>query len=251
MPLGQKYNGRRQDLKLGKICRPQLGPLLNPQFDYSLFVEVDIERREALESRLKSILPANKYEVVPSDCNQSVQHVVDEINKRFKKPIVFAFVDPEGMEIKWKTVEAISSAFKSADFMINVNNGAARLAGRMSTNDGRYNDRPIFEDFFQNAKAEEVLLRISSGIGVEKIYADAVRETLGRPMGKTIPIRDRGDVTIYNILAYTRMNTSGSPWAKAFTILEQELRDMDGGKVKSILDVVQGREGSLSYYFGQ
>jgi three-Cys-motif partner protein len=223
----------------------------NPPFDYSFFVEVDRGRREALESRLRTILPRDKYQVIPYDCNQLIQTIVDQINKRFKKPIVFAFVDPEGMEIKWKTVECLSSAFKSADFMINVNSGAARLAGRMNTNDTRYNDRPIFEDFFQNAKAEEVLIRINSGIGVEKIYEDGVRQTLGRPIGKTIPIRDKGGITVYNILAYTRKNPSGSQWAKAFAILEQNLRYMDGGKVKSMLDVIQGREGSLNQYFGQ
>ncbi len=217
-------------------------------FDYSFFVEIDSERGKALGERMSKVLTKDKYEIIPEDCNLAIDYIVQEIKKRFRKPVVFAFIDPEGMEIKWRTVCAISSAFRSSDFMINVSSGAARVAGRMkSKNSSKFHDRPIFEDFFQNEKAEDILLRLNAGQKVNDIYEQAVRGTLGRPRGKTIPIRDRGGSVMYNILAYTRESARGSRWANTFFTLEQELKGMDSDEVRHILDVLQKRAGTLDF----
>ncbi len=213
------------------------------KFDYHVFVEKNKKNKEALEHRLENFLDPKKYLLIHGDCNTNIASVIDHIRARFKKPIVFAFVDPEGMEIKWETVRQLSTSFSELDFMINVSTGAARIGGKLEA--GKEGYRPIFEDYFQ-AKAEDILLQINKGLTVQKIYADAVQQTLGRSAGKTIPICDNGNNLMYNILGYTRESPTGSPWDSAgFGTIEQRLRDVDGKLVTRILDVIGGRSKSL------
>jgi len=186
--------------------------------------------------------------IIPGDCNENVQQIVTAIRSRFENPIVFLFIDPEGMESRWTTMTAMSNKFHNMDVMINVTSGAFRVAGRLRS--GMEKDRPIFEDYFQNARAEEVLVKINKGEKVANIYADAVKNTLGKPIGTTIPIRDHGGNEIYNILGYTRLSLTGSPWAGGFTQLQMMLRDQTGDTVRHVLDVLKHRSDSLDRTFG-
>ena len=213
------------------------------KFDYYVFVEKNKKNNEALGQRLPKLLNPKQYLLIHGDCNANVQSIIQHIRSRFKKPIIFAFVDPEGMEIKWDTVRQLSTNFSELDFMINVSTGASRIGGKLEA--GKEGYRPIFEDYFQ-AKAEDILLQINKGITVQKVYTEAVQQTLGRSAGKTIPICDNGNNLMYNILGYTRQSPSGSPWANAgFGTLDQRLRDADGKLVTRILDVISGRAKSL------
>ncbi len=211
-------------------------------FDHSILVETDPKRSSALEKRLSSILPSNKFTVVEGDCNGEMGHMMDFITKHWRKPIILTFVDPEGMEAKWKTIELLSQGFPNVDFMINLTSGISRVAGKLAAGMEEY--RPIFEDFF-GADAETILVKAAQGEHVAKQYEDGIRGVLGKPMGATIPVKDDLGRTVYQLLAYTRLSSTGSPWAEGFKTLQNRLSGLDGARALSALNIIKGRQKTL------
>lgn len=211
-------------------------------FDYSVLVESNPERGFALQKRLSTFLPPNKFSVIRGDCNDEMKGITDFIRKGWDRPIILTFVDPEGMEAKWKTIEYLSQGFENVDFMINLTSGVGRVAGRLAS--GMESDRPIFEDFF-GSNAESVLVKASQGQPVAKQYEDGIKQVLGKPMGATIPIKDDSGRLVYQVLGYTRLSSTGSPWAGGFEELQRRLSGVDGALALSTLNVIKGRQKTL------
>ncbi len=216
-------------------------------FDHSVLVESDSDRSFALQKRLSAFLPSDKFSVIHGDCNNEVGRVMSFIKGRWKRPIILTFVDPEGMEAKWKTIEYLSQSFPNVDFMINLSSGIGRVAGRIAS--GMEGDKPIFQDFF-GSNAESVLVKASQGQPVAKQYEDEIRGVLGKPMGATIPIRDEANRLVYQILGYTRLSWTGSPWAGGFEELQKRLSGVDGSLALSTLNVIKGRQQTLRGFLG-
>jgi three-Cys-motif partner protein len=73
----------------------------NP-FDEYLLVEADKEKAHALDNRMKAIV--TNAIVFPCDCNDCI----DEVLVRLPKGAHYlAFVDCEGLEVNWSTVEKL------------------------------------------------------------------------------------------------------------------------------------------------
>ncbi|MGI0059505.1 MAG: three-Cys-motif partner protein TcmP, partial [Nitrosotalea sp.] len=136
--------------------------LLNDKgFDYCVAVEKNKEKAKALENRLSLIAPTKPFTVINDDCNDCIDVVIDIIKKKYNKPIVLAFVDPEGMEIRWNTLEKLSNEFPSCDFMINVSSsGSLRVAGKL--NKGIDNVKDTFSNYW-GENAEAVLSEFAEG----------------------------------------------------------------------------------------
>ena len=186
----------------------------------------------------------DKFEVINRDCNAEVKKIVNNIKERFRKPIILTFVDPEGMEIRWETMQILSNEFMNLDFMINMTIGASRVAGRIQSGFG--GDKPVFEDFFGD-KAEKILSDISEGKKVEEVYENSVKQILGRPMGTKIAVRRIGESMIYHMLGYTRTSSTGSPWVRGFLELKKRIDKpgIDSEYARKILDIIKGRQASF------
>jgi three-Cys-motif partner protein len=216
------------------------------KFDYSILVEIKKQKAEALDERLGVFLPKEKYHVIQGNCNEKVDEIISEIKSKVSKPIILAFVDPEGMEIKFETLKRISSAFPNTDFMINVTAGGDRVGA--TVRDGNVANLPIFEDYFPKGMAGEILLKMNSGQPVEKQYEDMVKEVLGRPVGVTIPVNDVGERVMYYVMAYTRESYGGSGWKNILEHIRDQLRGVDGVEAGNTLDIIKGRRGTLDPY---
>lgn len=215
-------------------------------FDYSIFVEINDARAAALGKRASRYLAPGQFDVINGDSNALIGDVVKMVLAKCSRPIVLAFIDPQGMEASWSIAKTLSSSFDSIDFMLNVTSGVARVAGRIQG--GMVGDRQIFEDFFGD-KADEILMRMNQGLPVAKQYEDAVKQVLGRSQGETIDICDAGDRVVYHLLGYTRESMTGSPWALGFKDLKRRLEAFDGQNVSHVLDVLQGRQKSLVNHY--
>jgi len=207
-------------------------------FDFCVSVEKNKERASALENRLSAIAPSEQFRVINDDCNECIDRAISIIKEKYQKPIVLAFVDPEGMEIRWSTLKKLSDAFFSCDFMINVSSsGSLRVAGKLKK--GMTEVEETFSDYW-GEDAEAVLREFAEGKAPETKYGEKIG-TLGKPIGDTIPIRDNGDNIMYYLLGYTRMTTGGSQYASAFKTLNDRFRNMDRNTVINILDHINGR----------
>lgn len=79
---------------------------VNPQFDQYIFIERSPERCARLES-LKSEFPglASKIDICQEDANAKIQELC-ATDWRLTRAVLF--LDPYGMQVEWKTIEAIS-----------------------------------------------------------------------------------------------------------------------------------------------
>jgi three-Cys-motif partner protein len=82
---------------------------LDRHFDKYIFVELDPSKAKKLES-LRSEFPAqaNSIEIVQKDANAFIQTWCRTIDWTKTRGVVF--LDPYGMEVDWKTVEAIAGS---------------------------------------------------------------------------------------------------------------------------------------------
>lgn len=78
----------------------------NPPFTRLRFFEL-----EPFASRLRSSLreehPDRDFDVIPGDCNQTIAQALADLSQLNWAP-TFAFVDPNGPDIHWTTLEALS-----------------------------------------------------------------------------------------------------------------------------------------------
>lgn len=236
--------GKYRDIVAGSaICAVKSEKL----FTYSIFVEKDKQRHDVLRSRIERVLPKDKFRVIRGDSNEIIEKVIKMIEKQFNNPIVLVFVDPEGMEIKFKTLETLSNKFRSCDFLVNVNaQGVQRVAGQ--TKRGIPNRAHTIEEYLEE-NAQTVLQELAEGKPVEEKYADQVKNILGKPVGEVIKIQGDGGRTAYYLLCYTRQTRGGSAYRKAWPPLKKRIENLDGDSVRKALDQLNNRSATLDNYY--
>jgi len=218
--------------------------LLNKnEFDFCVCVDIDKQTCKYLEERLSIIEDNDCYKIIQGDCNNCIQDVINSINEKYDRPIVLTFVDPQGMDIKFSTLKAISDSFHSCDFLINVNaKGVSRVAGKIQK--GIENVTQSLEQYL-NEDAKIFLKELAEGKTPEGKYAAQIIKILGRKMGDTIPIHDTKGNVAYYLLWYTRLTSGGSGYINAFSKLKERLEWADRDDVRRALDIIYGRQSEL------
>ena len=215
-------------------------------FDYSILVEKNGERYNILTDRMAKALHKSQFRIILGDSNEVINDVIETIEEKFENPIVLVFVDPEGLEIKFKTLKALSDKFRSCDFLINVNSpGARRVVGQ--TEHGIPNRERTLEAYLED-DLRTILLEVAEGKPLEKKYAEQVNKILGKQIGTIVPIRDDSGQIVYNLLYYTRQTRGGSKYSSAATTLKKRIENLNGSDVRRALDQLHGRSTTLNDY---
>ena len=98
-------------------------------FTHYWFVEKDENHFEALEKRVSSSQIDSRIKIINNDCNVAVDDICREIES-LKGSINMAFLDPEGLELPWNTIEKLAKIdrmdlivlFSTSGFLRNVVN---------------------------------------------------------------------------------------------------------------------------------
>ena len=217
-------------------------------FRYSILVEKDKDKCKYLEERMLKIIQKDDFEVINGDSNEIIQEVIEKIKSKFKKPIILVFVDPEGMEIKFETVKALSDNFQSCDFLINVNEqGVLRVAGKAKK--GIRNIIASLEEYF-NKSEQDIQHGLTRGETAQEQYANQVNE-LGRTIGVNIKIRESSNSIAYHLLSYTRLTSGGSNYSRSpLKSLKQRIEVFTEKDVKSVLEQIHGGTRPLDDFLG-
>ncbi|MCJ7459454.1 MAG: three-Cys-motif partner protein TcmP [candidate division Zixibacteria bacterium] len=77
----------------------------DPAFTKCFFIEIDKDKVEALSKLLKDF-PENRYKIKEGDCNSVIDEILSEIPQEAP---CFAFLDPEGFELDWLTIQKIAN----------------------------------------------------------------------------------------------------------------------------------------------
>ena len=83
---------------------------LNTKFPFSHYIFNEYDKKSYLalveRCRLYSNFSIKKYN---QDCNEVVGEIVEIINSTDKNSLNLGFIDPEGFEVKWSTIETLAS----------------------------------------------------------------------------------------------------------------------------------------------
>jgi len=203
----------------------------NP-FDKYILIEKDPQSAEALEKRMETVSP--NATVLNHDCNDCITEASGMLPGRGH---YLAFVDCEGLDVDWSTIDCLLS--KPGDILFTFQSQfVARVRGKAiggSKGDEERLDRFYGDDRWKSCKSPENLVIA---------YANKLKER----RDIVIPIYVKGPRGFrYYVIYGTRATRSGSPWVKGVTYLKQRVEGCNYRWVEGILNVLTGRQLTISY----
>lgn len=212
-------------------------------YDHAILVDSNKDNCDILRGRMEKIQKVQKkYTIINGDINEKVDDVIKEIQNKFDKPLVFAFVDPEGLEIKFRTLKKISDAFAHCDFLININApGISRAIGKAKASP-KTHIKSVEE--FLDLDAEVILGKRFIKEQISKIYGKHIEEILGKVVGDEIKIQGEKHIE-YHLLWNTRSTLNNSPYSRVFSSLKEKIDKLSSFDVKQTLEVMHKKTKSM------
>jgi three-Cys-motif partner protein len=190
-------------------------PLLALQTQYPFtdyyFVDMDAQNMAHLKVRSKaSKVPEDHLNFLIGDANQQVIAITSEIariDKTFIQGLLpclnLAFLDPEGLELEWKTVETLAG-MKRMDLIIHYSqNGLTRNLDRCFASQ----DDTVIDRFFGDRNWRDVYKRASEKrevIGIHRALIDYYKSKL-RNLGYVV-INDSEEISREPLIRNTKRN---------------------------------------------
>ena len=183
-----------------------------PGFTDYYFCDSDKRSRDTLETRIGNIQVSRNVEVLPAqdfnDCLPSMLTIIPH------DCFIFAFLDPDGLELNWSTVSAIGSR-RYRELLINFSNGVARCAQTARTN-AKHRDRMKSfmgsDDEWWRYTKEEILDTYKTNL---KSLGTGFKHVLD------LPVKNQTQTIVYNLLFATNNDT-------AVKILRDRMRHLEG-----------------------
>lgn len=143
---------------------------LTTRFPFANLYLVEMGKPEygALKTRVGASDHAASVKLFNEDCNEAVERIVEQIDTIDKNYIQgiwpclnLAFLDPEGLEVEWQTVEKLAS-LQRMDLIINFStNGITRNAGQLVERE----DNTVIDRFFGTREWRSIYEQARSGGG--------------------------------------------------------------------------------------
>ena len=217
------------DLILGSPLLADRGPKADRKFDKLILVENDDQRSNAL----RKLLPL--AQVIPHDINVGgVEEVLSSLPLNVPSLV---FVDPEGLEIHWRTLERILSRW--CDAIINFQSSGIQRTVASARNSPAYD--ATLDDFFgtrewRDCQTEEDLLALYVA-------------QLGKHRDVVVPIRVQGPgIFHYHIIIAIRKTKGSQRWVEAIYRAKTKIEEATSGDVKPLLDVYHKRQMMLTTF---
>jgi len=202
-------------------------------FDQIICIEDDKETQAVLEQRL-SEFRNRMYTILRGDCNEIAPTLHRYL--RFGNPLAFVFIDPEGMEIKWRTLEALSRQFPYMDILMNFTYGAQRVLGDIRG--GRTVNEQVMDEF---AGPGWPMLLLSEDDTVVNFVEGKIATTLGRPLGDKVLVRDASNRQRYFLMVRMRRTGGGTPFLRGYIDMLRRISRLTVEDVRGVLNDRFGR----------
>lgn len=198
------------------------------RFDRVLCVEKDGENAEALRARLSEFRDRD-WTVLEGDCNNLATALSSQV--RARNPLAFVFVDPQGMEIRWSTLETLSRLFPCMDLLFNFTYGAERVLGDLRK--GRIAGSRVMEAFAGPDWPELLLDENRDLVG---FVEERISSVLGRPVGAKVLIRDIDNRPRYFLILRVRRTSGGSSFFAGYEDMLKRLASLTPLEVLGVLN---------------
>ncbi len=232
----------RKEVVLGSAMLAKKVPRDGKEFDKLILVEADKENAKMLEEILPDAL------VIPDDCNKPsvLREIIDEIN-RVDKTHFLALMDPEGLELKWSTVETLLQHV--GDSIINyMCAGVGRNWGNWCSEKTQESKRNSLEstiteyfgcDDWKNCPPPD---QGGSAECLFGLYLDRIRSF----KENAIPIKVKGIKGFhYHLILAVRKTRGTQGWIDAVHRAKKRIEETTEQDIEKLLDVFQGRQAQL------
>jgi three-Cys-motif partner protein len=197
-----------------------------------------LERRLAIASNELGIGPCK---VLVENCNSSFSSDLGSICSGDPRKICFlAFVDPEGLEVDWNTVERILKHCKGDLILTFATSGIMRNLemARKNVAMGK-----TFTRFFGSERWQDLEVDERSIVGF-------YMSNLGRIRGRTeivhnIPVKDESNHRLYDIVFVTGSRAMGN----VILDLSERLSNVQTRDLRSLCHVLTGKVSQLNDFF--
>lgn len=215
---------------------PLLATLLpEDRFSKLFFFEINDTSRNALKSRVDTLLKPHQYEIY-SDCNTYVDNVLPHL----KGGHYLAFVDYEKFEnVPWVTLEKL--LLNPGDVLITLQTAELnRIFGLPSAPD-------VTKKFYgmegvpEKARTEKERL---------ELYKERLKSTKReRVLNITVKGGKGHGAFHYDVILAARETRSGSPWWRSAEELKKRVEEHTGEAVKRALHVLAGKQREIDWFF--
>ena len=103
--------GKNRDRDSGKIFlgSPLIALTTKYPFTDYFFVDENDENTKALQKRCAASPHSHRTQICAGDCNDLVDDIVAQLRQDDRRSLNLAFLDPEGMELRWDTVASLAA----------------------------------------------------------------------------------------------------------------------------------------------
>ena len=226
---GANFIQETKDIILGSPLLSYLVPY--EQFKHHFFVEINSRRKKTLDRMLK-LFNFSNYDTIQGDCNEVIQsiplHAVDNY---------FCFIDCEGLDVKWSTLETLLS-----------NRGDILLVFQTTE----------INRVFRKGKKQGISQALDNFCGDEWWkFCDDVQELLEEYM-HNLECRANELRKYHNFVDYIRVKGQRhfyydvflicrkGPYTDAWSDLKKTLENLQDKHIRAALEVCKGNQTTLS-----
>jgi len=125
--------GKNRLKETGQIIlgSPLLALITTYPFTGYFFADLSEGNTQALQQRCTASPHCERVNILTSDCNVLVENIVVRIKRDDWRSLNLAFLDPEGLELKWETVAKLASV-RRMDLIINYPQGGLNRCMRQA-----------------------------------------------------------------------------------------------------------------------
>lgn len=212
-------------------------------FDSYILCDKNKEYVEALRSRAARFLEGEN----PRIMNDQIEfHCMDANDMATKVPGILKeqaidhalfFIDPEGLEFKWKAVTHLAEKCPFSDWiMLFPSSGIPRLLGREDSA-----ARNLIEEYF--GPGNETLVPGTSEESLVSLYRGNLAN-LGKDVSTEIMVASAGPFH-YHLIPAVRSTDTGSPWFDSFREVKRRVESLGGNVLTLVAQQIEGRLGML------
>ena len=208
------------------------------KFDKYIFVEKDVKRSNYLRMVMNKLseqgyIDQKDYLIINRDMNEISYSYI--LAKNWCNHSL-VFIDPEGLEPKWRTVYSILSL--NADVLLSfISFGVRRIWGKALKNNEK--EKELITEFY----GDESWRYASDSEDLLDRYINKIKEKTRKLV---LPIKVRISPSIYyDVILVTRRTKRGSPYLQPVEILKSKIERTKPKDFVKILDVIAGRRATL------
>ncbi len=209
---------------------------LDRVFSHFILCEQNKEYSQALLQRARAYLPhPSRLTVVCEDANSFVQRLADIVSQR-KIGHCLVFVDPEGLEWSWTSMECLTSQV-NCDVIMNFPSSGLQ---RISTKSDQATRSTVCR--FLGIGDDQLPAGFSEQWALETYRTKLA--ACGKDISTEIKITDSRPFH-YHLIPAVRRTPSGSPWFRALLGLRNRIDQLHGGFLDLVAQEIDGLHGTL------